>query len=644
MHRYLILLLSIGLAWGHENSPYFPKIDLFGLDVLTWHILGWFNIFSGKIVLIYYGYKKGWDVLQWLTLILFATTGAAIGSLVLPSIVGVLFGFIGCLFLGKRFLGFHHDLGIIVALFIATAFAIGRLGCLINGCCFGSETVLPWGINYPIGSPAHWLHLSIGSIPNDYLSSLTIHPIQLYETTFHLFSAIFIVKLGKRFKNTNTVLLSYFGSYLIFRFFIEFIRDMNNIWWSALSFGSLSLLQWFLFSIGLGIIICGLILEKTYKPIPNKLRTSYFLKNNFIIILGCLVATIIFKNQIQTIHLVQLVIILPISTFLYLLEVKKRYTIFNSIPRFASISIIVFSFSTPIISQIESRLNHNTSIKPKLQRNNKAWIYAIDYNNKSLVRIGDKKLNSFQLNTRMKILNTNDIGLTDLIKSENLFIKDSISKGTLDEISKNSLKNSNSITEDFFGSIGGGLHRFEISACGSSTTYTVTNIGGAIGKEKKDITGERILYSGYRGNIYLSSLYEGNRHNYNRIASLHLYTNTDESLAGFGLGISSLISAFPTPVFDNLYTESGILIYPNFHLRIGPRNFNLQAGISDRYHNILNPMAAHVSLGLKNNVRVGLTNQTPEYPLMTAGFFIDNNKSYFMVGGSGISFGKKINF
>jgi phosphatidylglycerol:prolipoprotein diacylglycerol transferase len=33
--------------------------------------------------------------------------------------------------------------------------AIGRIGCLLNGCCFGGVTDLPWGIVFPPGSPAH---------------------------------------------------------------------------------------------------------------------------------------------------------------------------------------------------------------------------------------------------------------------------------------------------------------------------------------------------------------------------------------------------------------------------------------------------------------------------------------------------------
>ncbi len=33
--------------------------------------------------------------------------------------------------------------------------AIGRLGCLMNGCCFGGVCDLPWAITFPEGSPAH---------------------------------------------------------------------------------------------------------------------------------------------------------------------------------------------------------------------------------------------------------------------------------------------------------------------------------------------------------------------------------------------------------------------------------------------------------------------------------------------------------
>ena len=144
------------------------------------------------------------------------------------------------------------------------------------------------------------------------------------------------------------LLLFYFGSYLIFRFFIEFIRDMNNVWWSALSLGPLSLFQWFLFFIALVLIINGVIIEEKYKPILKKVKLGYSVENNFLLFLCCLVAILIFSNQIQTIHLVQLVIILLLSTFLYLIELKKRHAFFYPIPRYVTASIFALLFSTPI--------------------------------------------------------------------------------------------------------------------------------------------------------------------------------------------------------------------------------------------------------------------------------------------------------
>ena len=645
MIRYISLLLLVGLAWGQKSPFYLPKIDLFSFDVSTWYILGWFNIFSGKIVLIYYGYKKGWDFSKWLTLILFATTGAAIGSLFLPTIVGTLIGFLGCLIFGKRLLGFQHDIGIVIALFIAIVFAIGRIGCLLNGCCFGSVTSLPWGINYPIGTPAHWLHLFVDFIPNSHLSSLSIHPIQLYETIFHLFSAILIVKLGKRFKNSNTVLFSYFGSYLIFRFFIEFIRDMNNIWWSALSFGPLSLFQWFLFSIGLGIIICGVILEKNYRPILNKVKTSYSVKNDFIIILGCLVATIIFKNQIQTIHLVQLAIILPMSTFLNLLELRKRYTFFNPIPRYATASIFAFLFSTPVISQIESRLDSNPLINTNLKKHNKTWIYTINENNNTLLRIGNRDI-TFQEFNRRKIL-------------LNLFPNQTVS--TLDIYDE--IKNNNNSGIQYYGSIGGGRQSFTISGCGDSeTSYDIFHISMGVGVEKvNEKAGKQKNYLGIRGNLGISSVQknststsyggpfgitnEGTSYsssNYGGFAAaLHAYGNLDYKWIGFGGGPSLFI-----------LSEEDIGIFPNLHLRIGPPKFNIQAGISDRYVGVYNPLSAHLSLGFLNKnqipIQMGLMTQYYDYPLATMGAFFQYNggliNNTLILGSSGGSLALRYNF
>ena len=96
---------------------------------------------------------------------------------------------------------------------------------------------------------------------------------------------------------------------------------------------------------------------------------------------------------------------------------------------------------------------------------------------------------------------------------------------------------------------------------------------------------------------------------------------------GFGLGLSGVL-AKDLGIFSDLgdiIGDSGLarmlLIYPNAHIRLGPKSFNLQAGISDRYHNIYNPMVAHLSLGFKNNLRIGVTNPISRFPNHDRWFF-----------------------
>ena len=42
--------------------------------------------------------------------------------------------------------------------------AIGRLGCFLNGCCFGGACELPWAVEFPFGSPPHVRQVQDGAI------------------------------------------------------------------------------------------------------------------------------------------------------------------------------------------------------------------------------------------------------------------------------------------------------------------------------------------------------------------------------------------------------------------------------------------------------------------------------------------------
>jgi len=54
----------------------------------------------------------------------------------------------------------HHKLPIrhyldILAIGLLLALAFGRIGCFLNGCCFGKPTNLPWAVRFPYHSPTN---------------------------------------------------------------------------------------------------------------------------------------------------------------------------------------------------------------------------------------------------------------------------------------------------------------------------------------------------------------------------------------------------------------------------------------------------------------------------------------------------------
>lgn len=63
--------------------------------------------------------------------------------------------------------------------------AFGRIGCFLNGCCYGGICDLPWAVQFPPGSPPWFDQVARGLLPTPAatdiaLPSLPIHPAQLY--------------------------------------------------------------------------------------------------------------------------------------------------------------------------------------------------------------------------------------------------------------------------------------------------------------------------------------------------------------------------------------------------------------------------------------------------------------------------------
>jgi len=149
---------------------------------------------------------------------------------------GVIGGVIGCLIYV-----FYHRLdpwaiGDLAAPCLALGHMVGRVGCLLNGCCFGGPTDLPWGMSFPA--------TAYDKIPR--------HPTQLYEI---LGLAVIFLLLGRLFwrpHRAGAVAMTYVGLYACLRFTIEVFRGDDR---GGAFAGGFSVSQW----IAIGALLASLV-------------------------------------------------------------------------------------------------------------------------------------------------------------------------------------------------------------------------------------------------------------------------------------------------------------------------------------------------------------------------------------------------
>ncbi|MBN2269172.1 MAG: prolipoprotein diacylglyceryl transferase [Sedimentisphaerales bacterium] len=200
----------------------------------------------------------------------------------------------------------------ILAIGLMAALMFGRIGCFLNGCCYGKPTDLPWAVRFPYNSLAYGSQVcpdlrrnrleaqlqlpqeyfgyakkdgtfEPGLKPEEYLTedqinwlehegkwrSLPVHPTELYSSANGALLCLILYLFWRRGRKAQTAgkarlfvkpgctFALMFIVYGLTRFFIEFLRDDNPFeyaWWAVYKGGTISQ------SLSIYMILFGVVL------------------------------------------------------------------------------------------------------------------------------------------------------------------------------------------------------------------------------------------------------------------------------------------------------------------------------------------------------------------------------------------------
>lgn len=118
----------------------------------------------------------------------------------------------------------------LIILYLPLAHAIARIGCFLNGCCYGKPTGAAWAVQFPSHS------LAVHQFGPDHF----IHPVQFYSSLVNLGIFLMLVLRKKRFE--GELIFDYMILYGAGRFILEIWRADNPVvFWGLSTFQLISL-------------------------------------------------------------------------------------------------------------------------------------------------------------------------------------------------------------------------------------------------------------------------------------------------------------------------------------------------------------------------------------------------------------------
>jgi prolipoprotein diacylglyceryltransferase len=197
------------------------------------------------------GARRGWRLTEWLAVLALAGAAGIVGSKFIffdfaaaasgaKTVLGGMLAGVLTLFAATRFLRFERGAADALVLAVPVGLALGRVGCLLAGCCFGHPAEVPWAVTYAPASPAFAWQLQSGLIGPAAAASLPVHPTQLYEALFALAVAGVLLRARRHATRPGATALAGLallaGGRLVVEFYrarsIEPVAGLTTVQWS----------------------------------------------------------------------------------------------------------------------------------------------------------------------------------------------------------------------------------------------------------------------------------------------------------------------------------------------------------------------------------------------------------------------------
>jgi phosphatidylglycerol:prolipoprotein diacylglycerol transferase len=145
----------------------------------------------------------------------------------------------------------------LVAVSVPIPWAMAKLGCLLNGCCYGKPCSLPWGIVFPEGA---------SGAP----AGVALHPTQIYEIIIMVL-LVLVFRLLRSERWRGTMLLWFVGIYGFGRAATDIFRgDADRyIYIGPVTFTQLICIAAAVVSIGILLLCRRSMAKKESETVPS---------------------------------------------------------------------------------------------------------------------------------------------------------------------------------------------------------------------------------------------------------------------------------------------------------------------------------------------------------------------------------------